>query len=215
VLLRMQDPAEDCDGFTMLTAALCTALGVPVFIATVAADGRDPSRFSHVFPCAQLEGGNILPLDASHGSGPGWMVPIENIYRWQAWDLDGKPIDIAPAKFQGLHGSVGIDPTTLSGSTGDPSYLVNGVYQQSPGPSGSGLDLTSFFSSLFGNAAAVAKVAETPTTTITLPNGTVVSGVSPGAAGSLLGSTSLTSMLPVLGIGLAIILAMSFVGGKR
>lgn len=105
VLVRMKEPAEDCDGFTMLVAALLCCMGVDVAIASVAVDPRDPSRFSHVFPMAMFDG-EVLPLDASHGSYPGWMVPREHISRWQAWDLQGSPIDVSPIKSRGLHGYV-------------------------------------------------------------------------------------------------------------
>jgi hypothetical protein len=106
VLLRMKHPAEDCDGFTMLAAALLTVLGVPVVIATVAADPADRSRWSHVFPCALLPGDTVLPLDASHMPAPGAMVPPERIFRWQAWNLDGDPVQVEPLKHRGLHGYV-------------------------------------------------------------------------------------------------------------
>jgi len=105
VLVRMQDPAEDCDGFTMLAAAMLTALGVPVVIAIVAADARDRGRWSHVFPCAILPSG-VLPIAASPGVGPGWMVPPEHIYRWSAYSLDGRPVDVEPMRYRGLHGYV-------------------------------------------------------------------------------------------------------------
>jgi hypothetical protein len=103
VLLRMKDPAEDCDGFTMLTAALLTCLGVPVLIATVATEADDPSRWSHVFLCA-IVNGRVMPLDTSHGPAPGWMVPRSRIHRWQTWKLDGTPADVQIPSYQGLHG---------------------------------------------------------------------------------------------------------------
>lgn len=103
VLVRMKDPAEDCDGFTMLTAALLTCLGVPVLIATVATEAEDPSRWSHVFLCA-IVNGRVMPLDTSHGPAPGWMVPKHRIHRWQTWKLDGTPADVKIPSYQGLHG---------------------------------------------------------------------------------------------------------------
>jgi hypothetical protein len=106
VLLRMQDPAEDCDGFTMLVCSMLLALGVPCAIATVAASPDDPNRWSHVFALALLPGG-ALPLDASHGVGPGWMVPREHISRFQAWDLRGGRIKVQLRNIgHGLHGYV-------------------------------------------------------------------------------------------------------------
>ena len=106
VLLRMKDPAEDCDGFTMLGGSMLMALGVPVVIATVAANESEPTRWSHVFLCAMLPGGRVLPLDLSHGPGPGWMVPPERIFRWQAWNTDGDPVKVEPMRHRGLHGYV-------------------------------------------------------------------------------------------------------------
>jgi hypothetical protein len=108
VLVRMSQPKEDCDGFTMLLCALLQCVGVRTVIVTVAADASDPSRWSHVFPMAVMPSGSTWPLDASHGMMPGWMVPREHIYRWQAWDLDGKAIDVGmpPKNRPGLHGYV-------------------------------------------------------------------------------------------------------------
>lgn len=234
VLVRMKEPAEDCDGFTMLCAALCSILGLPVFIATAAVSPDDPSRWSHVFPCAMVNG-SVLPLDASHGPGPGWMVPRSRIYRFQAWGLDGRPIDVGIAKFQGLHGYMRTgmgdcayegDPTCYSTVVGnDPislspcgsGYLVDGVCQSSPGMlmsgggGGSSFDLSSFFASLFGNAAKVAAVATAPVPTYRLPNGTIVTGVPANQAGSLLGTSSL---LPI-GLGLAALLVVGVAMSKK
>jgi hypothetical protein len=73
---------------------------------TVAADPENPERWSHVFPMAQL--GNVnMPMDASHGKFPGWMVPREHIFRWQAWDLNGNPVEAFPTQMKNtLHGYV-------------------------------------------------------------------------------------------------------------
>jgi len=102
VLVRMKNPSEDCDGFTMLTAALLTCLGVQVLIATVATDMDDPTRWSHVFLCAIIHG-RVKPLDTSHGTAPGWMVPRSRINRWQTWTLDGRPANVSVPTYQGLH----------------------------------------------------------------------------------------------------------------
>lgn len=106
VLVRMQNPSEDCDGFTMLSAAMLTILGVPVLVTTVATDLDDPRRWSHVFLCAIING-RVTPLDTSHGKAPGWMVPRDRINRFQTWTLDGKPADVKIPNYQGLHGYVG------------------------------------------------------------------------------------------------------------
>lgn len=61
----------DCDDFSMYLAALLTAHGIPCTFVTVAADGRAPDQFSHVYVAAYLPSGRIV-LDASHGDFPGW-----------------------------------------------------------------------------------------------------------------------------------------------
>lgn len=247
VLVRMKDPSEDCDGFTMLTAAMLSALGIPVYIVTVAANANEPFRWSHVFVVAMVDG-QVMPLDTSHGIGPGWMVPRSRIFRLQAWDLEGDPVeDIGLSQFGNLHGLYGAghgmgglgcdftDPNDMScidDSGGSvpvttlplPTVAQTGGDFVQPGgstaggvnsPAPSSLNLTAFFNSLFGNAAAVAKVATAPTTSITLPNGTVVNGVTASQAGSLLGSTSLTSLMPILGIALIGLVAISFMGSRK
>jgi hypothetical protein len=105
VLLRMKEPKEDCDGFSMLTCALLSELGIPAYLITVAADPNDPERWSHVFVAAMVEGAPMA-LDTSHGTAPGWMVPDAHIFRLQAWDLDGKKaqLDWKRRKRSGLHG---------------------------------------------------------------------------------------------------------------
>lgn len=73
-LLRMAAPVEDCDGFSMLTASMLTAAGVPASFVTVAADGSDPSRYSHVYVYASMPDGSVFPVDSSHGPVPGWEI---------------------------------------------------------------------------------------------------------------------------------------------
>lgn len=135
LLLRMREPAEDCDGFTMLGAAMASILGVPVYIVTVAASPDDRRRWSHVFLVALTRAG-VVPLDMSHGVGPGWMIPRGHIFRWQAWGLDGRPVDIAPARFQGLHGYV---RTSSRGLGQDDYFLTDADYTAAlPAASGGG-----------------------------------------------------------------------------
>ena len=245
VLLRMVNPAEDCDGFTMTEATLLHILGVPVVIATVAASPDDPERWSHVFPVAVINGA-ALPLDASHGSGPGWMVPPEHIFRWQAWGLDGKPVSVRPMRHRGLHNYVATGPVRgrgfgaavpryrrrgvgdlcsdfgvgcdISGPTDTGPYLQDSTSIWGPTPlssgtpgSGSSSSVWSFLSNLVGSAATVAKTAVTPTTTYTLPNGTVVSGPAGSIPSSALTSSS---MLPILGIGVFAVIVISMMGKK-
>ena len=242
VLFRMDKPAEDCDGFTMGEAVLLVCLGVPVVIATVAADPDDRNRWSHVFPVSIING-RALPLDASHGIGPGWMVPPQHIFRWQAWGLDGKPVEVRPMHHRGLHGYVRTGPSVMTArvrpayrrrgvgdlcsefgigcdvlppvtsSSSPDSYLQWGTPSSSSSSTGGGI--WSFLSGLVSNAANVARVAVTPTTTVQYPGGPIVTGPagSVPVSGGLFGSSS--SLVPILGVGLLGILAISALRGKK
>ncbi len=64
----------DCDDFSMYLAALLTANNIPCKFVTLAADPADPSRYSHVYVAAYIDG-QRLPLDASHGPHAGWEAP--------------------------------------------------------------------------------------------------------------------------------------------
>lgn len=65
----------DCDDFSMLTAAMLTAIGVPAAFVTVAADPSAPDQYSHVYVAAYPAPGVRIPLDTSHGPRPGWETP--------------------------------------------------------------------------------------------------------------------------------------------
>jgi hypothetical protein len=89
-LVRLRSMEGDCAVFTMLIDTLACALGYPVRIATIEADRRRPGEYSHVYGEAFLAGPQLwCPLDASHGTGPGWEVPARDIARKTEWDLDG------------------------------------------------------------------------------------------------------------------------------
>lgn len=248
VLVRMKDPAEDCDGFTMLVAALCSIFGLKVFPTTVKVDRDDRDRWSHVFLCAIVDG-RVMPLDASHAVGPGWMVNPQNIYGWQSWDLEGNAVDVKPSPYRGLHNYVRVPtrgaryvPTMMPryrrrgiGQDGE-SVDTSGIFVDTtpvelppltnepitpwgtpagPTTTGAPFNWTSFLNNLVGTAGRVASIAETPTMTYRLPDGTIVSGVTPGAAGStsMLGSLGGTSMLLPIGIGLLALVLLA--GGKK
>lgn len=69
----------DCDDFSMYCAALMRCLGIDCKFATLAADGRAPDQYSHVYVVAypRDRAGNKVRLvcDASHGEYPGWEGP--------------------------------------------------------------------------------------------------------------------------------------------
>jgi hypothetical protein len=71
-------PQGDCDDFSMYGAAHLLARGVPCSFATVAANGQDPTAYSHVYLVAYPKtgpyAGKRVPMDLSHGAYPGWEV---------------------------------------------------------------------------------------------------------------------------------------------
>lgn len=73
-LLAMDQPAEDCDGFAMLTAAMLLAAGIQPEWVTIEADPRFPGQYSHIYTRAVLPDGR-LAMDTSHGPRPGWEAP--------------------------------------------------------------------------------------------------------------------------------------------
>lgn len=88
VLIRMKKPQGDCDDFTMLILALALCAGYRVRIVTVECDRARPQEYSHVYGEALTDRG-WMPLDASHGTYPGWEVPARDIFRKTSWTLDG------------------------------------------------------------------------------------------------------------------------------
>lgn len=79
------DRQGDCDDFSMYTASLLVALGVPVAFATVAATPGN-SEYSHVYVVAYPNGERV-PLDTSHGDRPGWETP--RAHRIREWEVGG------------------------------------------------------------------------------------------------------------------------------
>lgn len=105
LLLAMPTPQGDCDDFAMLTCAMLLAAGLDCEFVTVAADRRDPGRFSHVYATARFPGGGSLPMDTSHGRHPGWEV--QDVSRRVGWGGLG----LLPSRLQGL----AIDDQVLGG----------------------------------------------------------------------------------------------------
>ena len=90
-LADMQPAAEDCDGFASYLPALLRCQGVPCSFVTVAADPREPGRFSHVYAaCTDPATGQRISLDASHGAYPGWeCTESGQVTRLKEWPIDG------------------------------------------------------------------------------------------------------------------------------
>lgn len=67
VLLAMPNPQGDCDDFSLLLASMFLCVGMKPYFVTVAADGSDPQKFSHIYVSVQLaDEGTHLPLDAGN-----------------------------------------------------------------------------------------------------------------------------------------------------
>lgn len=222
VLVRMADPKEDCDGFTMIACTLLQILGIKSYIVTVKSDPEKPSRWSHVFAVADLPGG-CCALDATeHGLFPGWMIPRQHIFDYQFWDLTGRPVKHALPLSGKMAGYVRTrrgmgDDVTDSGPTfpidpnsGDtignpspsftPAPFPSSTPSASPGP---GTNWTAILSSIFSGASRVASVAEAPPGSVINPNtGTIYT---PGA----FGAQSFGSFLPILLIGGLVLFGIS------
>lgn len=84
-LLTMQPPQGDCDDFSTLLAAMLLSVGIPTSFVTIAADSFNPGRFSHVYVRASLARGEVVNLDASHGTYLGWESPEK--FREVEWPI--------------------------------------------------------------------------------------------------------------------------------
>ncbi len=85
VLMTMPEPQGDCDDFSMLVATLLMIASIPCWFVTIAVDGEQPWRFSHVFVVAYLpDEGMKMTMDVSHGAVPGWETQRQ-VYRRMEW----------------------------------------------------------------------------------------------------------------------------------
>lgn len=217
VLLRTQRPAGDCAVYTMLECGMLRSLGVPYEVVTIACDPRQPGMFTHVYARAVI-GANRIPLDASHGSFPGWEVPRQHTTRKQVWNERGEPIE-DQARWSGLHGyarrGLGVcDPYVGCYEAG----TFGGSSGTSPQTS-SGGGWTSFFQGALNQGINLAGRVFAPQTTYQRgPNGQVLlqtPGSAPVFGADLL--TSTTGAIPgwVWLAGGGVVLLMMFKGGKR
>src|ERR1700722_6770181 len=89
-MAQMETPLEDCDGFASFLPALLRAQGIRCNPVTVAADNREPGRFSHVYAVCYPEQGKRIALDSSHGPYPGWDSAFHpQVTRVKEWNIDG------------------------------------------------------------------------------------------------------------------------------
>lgn len=96
-ILEMQQPAGDCDDFTMLSVSMLTAAGIPARIVAIEQDAARPGYFSHVY-AETHDGMQWQPFDTSHGDRVGWYAPPTGKRReWQKGN--------APMKLSRMNGS--------------------------------------------------------------------------------------------------------------
>jgi transglutaminase-like putative cysteine protease len=107
--VREECAVGDCDDFSMYAAALLTVNWIECRFATVAADGRDPGQYTHVYCVAYplTEDGfnpykrERVPVDASHGEYCGWEVP--NRYgKFREWGPNERGQTLATVIWVGL-----------------------------------------------------------------------------------------------------------------
>lgn len=214
VVLRMNPPAGDCAIYTMLVCALLKVSGVPFEIVTAAVDSRQPAMFTHVYARAVIAAsGTRLPLDASHGSYPGWEVPRAHMARKQVWDESGNAIaDAQP--WPGLHGyqrrglgQSGVDPSSGEawGSAGGGGSAWAGFFQ----------DLAKQWSVIGGRVIAPTTQSSTFNPRTGMYQNIETPGVSNTLMSPLLSATSDTSWLVWAGVGAGVLLLFSLAKGKR
>jgi hypothetical protein len=191
-----------------------------------------------------------MPLDCSHGIAPGWMVPQQRISRWQAWDLDGNPIDVQMpvrsylkgyvrmagfGRRRGMgqsEGSSAVSAQSDSMNACDPSSMMYDMatclgqsttvpvsstnltlptvapITSNPQPFEASTNWGALFASmaptLAADATRVASIAELPAGSSLSNTGAVI-------------SSSLTSLMPLIMLGLGAFLIVSLIGsaGKK
>ena len=84
IALATQVRKGDCDDFSMLSATMLDIIGIESKFVTIAADGRYPNIFSHVYVIAKINN-QWVGFDTSHGKSPGWQYNKST--RYQAWSI--------------------------------------------------------------------------------------------------------------------------------
>lgn len=126
-LLNMSEPAEDCDGFAMVSRSMLAAAGIPSAFKTVAADRKKPAEWSHVYVVAFTDAGPV-PFDPSYGTAPGWEYsPVTRSHIWTAPTMQ-------PSRLSGIDWNNVIDNsfTFLQSRYGDPAIAPGTYLQQGP-----------------------------------------------------------------------------------
>jgi transglutaminase-like putative cysteine protease len=86
-LLTMPRPRGDCDDFSMLTAAMLRAAGIPSHLQTIEADAEMPGQYSHIWCVAHTPQGEVA-MDTSHAPRPGAYARALPGGKSRRWSLD-------------------------------------------------------------------------------------------------------------------------------
>lgn len=216
-LLRMPAPSEDCDGFSMLAAAMieCAArvFSIPyrVNFVTVGADAFHPDEFSHVYCYVSLRG-KVVPFDASHGAYVGWETPNRFGKRavWPVGDfmlaVRNPSFGLGRYRYNRRVSGLGQDSTTI-----DPGIVAAAdqtiVETSYPGlaPASPGINWNAILPGLFSAGEQVVKQVTLPSGayTVTTPQGQVMASNVPGAVP---GGLSLSPAVAGGGLGTLVLL---------
>lgn len=232
-LLAMKRRGEDCDGFSMLAAAMILAarrlfsLPFRVFFTTVAANPERPREFSHVYVSVSIDG-RMIPFDASHGPYLGWQID-DRFHKRAYWPVEGFML-ARVVRGRGLYGlgqdeSVTVlDPSVIA----DQPPIVETTYPGLPSagsvlPTGAPVASSSpaWLNSLVQGGVSIIKQ-------VTLPSGEYVQtgpggqsvmsrnvpGAVPSSVGLSLSSGGASSLLMLGGVAVAIVLVASLAKGR-
>lgn len=227
-LLTMDTPSGDCDDFTMLVCSMLLVSGIACEPVTIAdAWSPEPGEWTHVYPVAFFSDGTAMAMDASHGEFPGWEVPAARISRYQRWPLFAST---GLHGFRGPHRGLGqaddtVDLSSLFSSFTDDTSAINAYIGADPidpatsSTVSSSLNWNNIIPNLFSSIEKIAIQQTVPAGQYqqTTAAGTVVyqtptsgpaAGIMPSILGTNLGinTASLSSLLPLLGIGLVALL---------
>lgn len=209
-LLTMNQPAEDCDGFTMLACAMMLCAGIPCEIVTIKADPDEPDRFSHVYCQAILQSGPLC-MDCSqaaqHNYPIGWEAP--DYFERKSWGI------LQPQQEKGMHGYMGLgacaddDPTCTSdfglpGVGGQPGIDLGSPGGGSSSP-GAGINWTQIATALGADAARITQLA-------TLPQGYTLNAMGQPVYAATAGIGSINPLYLLLGGG---VLLLAVLGSRK
>ena len=221
-LLRMPRPVEDCDGISMLAAALVLAAGrllkMPyrVLYVTIAANPRRPDEFSHVYVYVVVEGRQVS-FDGSHGPYLGWeyRTPLPKKAVW--------PVGAFMfARRMGRLGRLGQDSSTvLDPSAIDTTPIIETTYPGLPAGAsapGGGINWNALLQTAVSAGAQIGKQLTLPTGAYvaTGPGGQIMANQVPGAVpGGFNFGANTSGLLPVLAIGgLGLLAVAAFSRGR-